>query len=154
MLVKSLCGVALIALIALPALAQQQPAAPPQSKVDADLDAAGNQLLNTSQQEAIVGPHQLEAAQAFLAALGPWKAEQRQKLTDMAHDNQAKLEAVQKDRQTLAAQIASLNKQLADAKKPDPADKAKIARLADELAQARRECRAPSSSLSHSTPAH
>lgn len=140
---KYITGIAL-SLFALPALAQQQPAAPPQSKADAALNAAWQQMVGAAETAAISGPDQLRAAKAAQDALRAWMVEQQQKLADTEKDHQAKLEAVQKDRQTLAAQIASLNKQLAEAKKPDPADKARtdrlIAHLAAELAQARREC--------------
>lgn len=129
-----------LALNAGAALAQQQPASPPQTKAESELNAAWQQVVGAAETAAISGPDQLRAAKAAQGALQAWMAEQRQKAADQAKDAQDKLSASQKDRQTLAAQIANLNKQLAEARKPNPGDQAKIAQLGAELARARQEC--------------
>lgn len=160
----------------------QQPAPPPESKAEVNLNAAWQQMVAAAETAAISGPDQLRAAKAAQDALRAWMAEQRQKLADQQKDTQAKLAGVEKDRQSLAAQVASLNKQLADAKKPTSdqktiaqlnsrilelqheadqadqcphsvaSDEATIGKLNAEVERMRRDCHV-SSDLPHSTPA-
>lgn len=101
--------------VSLSALAQQQPA---KTKAESELNAAWQQMVGAAETAAISGPDQLRAAKAAQGALQAWMAEQRQKLADVTKDSQAKLEQAQRDRLSMSQQVAALNKQLADAKKP------------------------------------
>lgn len=127
--------------LALPALAQQQPASLPQTKAETDLNAAWQQMVAAAETAAISGPDQLRAAKAARGALQVWMAEQRQKLADQ----QAKLEQAQRERLSMSQQVAALNKrlvdvdkQLADAKKPT-SDQKTIAQLNTRIVELQHE---------------
>lgn len=132
---------AALALNAGAALAQQQqPASPLQTKAESDLNAAWQQMVGAAETAAISGPDQLRAAKAAQGALQAWMAEQRQKLADQQKDAQAKLEQAQRDRLSMSQQVAALNKQLTDAKKPNAEDQATIAGLKIRVAELSHAC--------------
>lgn len=104
--------IAALALSAGAAFAQQ----PAPSKADQALNTAWQQVVAAAETAAISGPDQLRAAKAAQDALQGWLAEQRQKLADQQKASQAALSAAEKDRAALQGQVASLTKQLAEAR--------------------------------------